>query len=82
MDYYLKFQDEAQANSVLEGIEASIDTLGIIYKPTGIMLQGEQGEYPEMAPIDGWHVNVRSVEEIPELEPYNTNPLTPMRVWA
>ena len=76
--------DEAPA---VEGYEvanyANIDTIGIIYKPTGEMLQGEDGPYPEMAPIEGWHVNVRLVGEDAEaLEPFEVSPVTPMRVWG
>jgi hypothetical protein len=62
---------------------ANIDTIGIIYKPTGEMLQGEDGPYPAMAPIEGWHVNVRLVGEDAEaLEPFEVSPVTPMRVWG
>jgi hypothetical protein len=71
-----------------EGAEVAnyrnIDTIGIIYKPTGEMLQGEDGEYPEMAPIEGWHVNVRLVdgEDADALEPFVVQPKTPVRVWG
>jgi hypothetical protein len=63
---------------------ANIDTIGIIYKPTGEMLQGEDGEYPEMAPIEGWHVNIRLVdgEDGEPLEPFVVQPKTPVRVWG
>ena len=62
---------------------ANIDTIGVIYKPTGEMLQGEDGPYPAMAPIEGWHVNVRLVgEDAAALEQYQVNPSTPMRVWG
>lgn len=73
----------------VEGYEVpnyqNIDTIGVIYKPTGEMLQGEDGEYPAMAPIPGWHVNVRLVnatEDPAPLQPYAVTPATPMRVWA
>lgn len=59
----------------------SIDTIGVIYKPTGEMLLGEDGEYPAMAPIEGWHVNVRG-PEAPELESYAVEVKTPARIWA
>jgi hypothetical protein len=102
-DLFLKFESEAQANSVLytqvptafaesgEAIEhesrpnhRNIDTIGIIYKPTGEMLQGEDGEYPEMAPIDGWHVNVRLAdgEDGAALELFAVTPEQPIRVWG
>lgn len=45
----------------------SIDTIGVIYKPTGEMLLGEDGEYPAMAPIAGWHVNLRVNEDVAEV---------------
>jgi hypothetical protein len=62
---------------------ANIDTIGVIYKPTGEMLQGEDGEYPEMAPIEGWHVNVRLVgEDADALAPFVVQPNTPVRVWG
>ena len=63
---------------------ANIDTIGVIYKPTGEMLQGEDGPYPAMAPIEGWHVNVRLVgdEDASALESYEVTPVTPMRVWG
>lgn len=82
-DYTLKFPDEATATSTLEPFIAThaIDTIGIIYKPTGETLLGEDGEYPAMASIDGWHVNVRG-PEAPELEPYLVEVKTPARVWA
>jgi hypothetical protein len=62
----------------------NIDTIGVIYKPTGEMLMGEDGEYPEMAPIDGWHVNVRLVdgEDAEALEPFVVQPKSPVRVWG
>jgi hypothetical protein len=63
---------------------ANIDTIGIIYKPTGETLLGEDGEYPEMAPLPGWHVNVRLMpgEDAAPLEPFSVTPAQPVRVWA
>jgi len=80
----LEATDEAPA---VEGYEVpnfqNIDTIGVIYKPTGEMLQGEDGEYPEMAPIAGWHVNVRLVgEDGTTLMPYAVTPTTPVRVFG
>lgn len=88
-DYYLKFQSEEQAKAVLYDVKtkapnyANIDTIGIIYKPTGKMLQGEDGTYPAMAPLEGWHVNVRLVgEDAIALEPYMVTPTAPIRIWG
>ena len=63
---------------------ANIDTIGIIYKPTGEMLQGEDGPYPAMAPIEGWHVNVRLAEDEDgaALELFAVTPEQPVRVWG
>ncbi len=39
---------------------ASIDYVGIIFKPTGKVLKDKEGlEYPEMKALDGYHVNLR-----------------------
>ena len=59
----------------------SIDVIGVIYKPTGKMLISEEGSYPEMAPVEGWHVNVRG-EEDDTLAQYHIEVLTPVRMWA
>jgi hypothetical protein len=90
IDYYLKFDSEAAAKAVLyQGEEGSeipkylaIDLIGTVYKPTGKMLQSEEGEFPEMAPVPGYHANVRVVDAAPELEPYRVYPVTPSRMWA
>ena len=61
----------------------AIDHIGTIYKPTGKMLQTEEGEVPDMAPLDGYHVNVRLVgEDGSALEPYRIHPDNPVRGWA
>ena len=100
-DYFLKFADEAEANSalfteqanvqgdVVETVKApryaAVDIVGVIYKPTGNVLpaEDESGDaVDEMAPIDGWHVNVRHTDEAPELEAFRVFPATPSRAWA
>lgn len=97
-DLYLKFKDEAEANAVLfteqtylEEEETktykipkytAIDVIGTIYKPTGVVLVTDEGGVPEMAPIEGWHVNVRHKSEMPELEEYAVEVQTPSRIWA
>lgn len=89
MTTYLRFTDEAQAQALMPyafdpELQApagmTIDIVGTIHKPTGEMLTSEEGEYPAMAPIPGFHVNVRGV--VPEeLEPFITYPATPSRVF-
>jgi hypothetical protein len=40
----------------------AIDIVGVIYKATGVMLTDPEGnEYPETAPLDGYHVNLRLI---------------------
>jgi hypothetical protein len=99
MDLYLKFTDEAAATAVLYTQEptawdeegnvtaseprqayANISTIGIIYKPTG---ETDAEGNPVMAALDGWHVNVRVVDEDPTpLEQYAVTPAVPVRVWG
>jgi len=100
-DYFLKFNDEAEANAALfteqtnvqdDVVEtvlvpkyAAVDVVGAIYKPTGNVLpaEDESGDaVDEMAPLDGWHVNVRHTEEAPELDAYKVEVKTPSRMWA
>jgi len=97
-DYFLKFADEAEANAALfteqtnvqdDVVETvlvpkyvAVDVIGTIYKPTGEMIQTDEGEVPEMAPLDGWHANVRHTDDAPELEAFRVFPQTPSRMWA
>ena len=91
MDYTLKFKTEAAANKVLfttvDGVITnnypghSIDIIGVIYKPTGKTISSEEGDYPEMALIPGWHVNVRGAED-KTLAKYHVEVSTPVRGWA
>lgn len=64
-----------------------LDIIGEIWKPTGKMLQSEDGEYPEMEPIDGYHANIRKwdgdfTEEQLAVLPVITPPGSPVRVWG
>lgn len=87
-DLCLKFASEDEARSVLFSEDAAnyryLDLIGTIYAPTGKMLQTDEGEWPEMAPVDGWHVNVRVLpdEDMAALEQFVVTPTTPVRVWA
>ena len=77
-------QDDV-VETVLVPKYAAVDVIGVIYKPTGNVLpaEDESGEaVDEMAPIDGWHVNVRHTEPAPELEAFRVFPATPARMWA
>ena len=97
-DFMLRFSDPAEADSVLfdeqtnvqgdvvETVKvpkyAAIDVIGTIYKPTGEMITTDEGEVPEMAPVEGWHVNVRHTAKAPNLTAYQIFPKSPVRGWA
>lgn len=66
----------------------AIDVIGTLHEPTGTMLTDEEGnQYPQMAPIEGWHLNVRLVGDTKReaVEAINTTygvvPNSPSRVW-
>jgi len=66
----------------------AIDVVGIIHKPTGVMLTDAEGnESPEMAALDGWHINLRllndTFREVTESTDLTNgaSPVTPSRVW-
>lgn len=66
----------------------AIDVVGTIYEPTGETLTDDEGvAYPAMAPVDGWHVNIRLVtdamrETVEALNAsHGVTPNSPSRVW-
>jgi len=94
-DYYLKFTDQAEAASVIGTKEipnespilyrdgCDISVIDVMVANTGHILTDEDGtQYYENIPIPGYHVNIRSTVEQPDLAAYDTAPTTPMRVWA
>lgn len=67
----------------------AIDIVGVIYSPTGVMLTDTEGnEYPETAPLDGYHLNIRLLndtmrEAVEAIEAeYGVAVNSPSRVWA
>ena len=80
-DLYLKFPDEATATQALAGYTGAVDVIGVIYKPAGTETQTDEGPVPDMAPIDGWHVNTRGPMPS-ELQAWAVQPANPVRVWA
>ena len=60
------------------------DVIGTIYKPTGNMIQQGDLQTPEIAAVEGYHVNVRLHHDIiPEqVVAYIRTPTTPARTWA
>jgi hypothetical protein len=62
-----------------------LDIIGTMYRETGNMLTTDDGmEYPEIAPIDGFHANLREelTDEQVALLPTVDAPATPYRKWA
>ncbi|MEA9438353.1 hypothetical protein VCX44_21740 [Aeromonas caviae] len=63
---------------------AALDVIGTIYQPTGETTLVDGQEVPVMAPVSGYHVNVRTTSEelAAALDAQRTYPVTPVRVWA
>jgi hypothetical protein len=67
----------------------AIDIVGVIYKATGVMLTDPEGnDYPETAPLDGYHLNIRLLNdtmreavEVIDAE-YGVVVNSPSQVWA
>ena len=82
-------QIEGDPYLVSGSADYAIDVVGVIQKPTGVMLTDDEGmEYPEMAALDGWHVNLRLSgdgrrADAEALASYTVDPspATPSRVW-
>ena len=95
-DYITNVDDEGVETQVADGDpylvahshDYAIDVVGVLQEPTGIMLTDDEGnDYPETAPVDGWHVNVRLVgdamrETVEALDAtHGVTPNSPSRVW-
>ena len=94
--FYLSFQDEAEANSVLytttvdeQGEVVSttpnyqnIDVLGVVYQPAPDPLPDPYVPVPYPAPNYGVNVLVLDSEDSAPLLPYSVDPAVPQRVWA
>ena len=81
-------QIEGDPYLVMHSLDYAIDIVGVIHEPTGNTLTDAEGnQYPETAPIDGWHINIRlsgdarraDVEALDAL--YGVTPNSPSRVW-
>ena len=81
-------ENDGDAYLVMHSHNHSFDIVGLIHEATGNMLTDDEGmEYPEMAPIDGWHVNLRirgdymrdEAEAIDAAD--GVSPVTPHRTW-
>ena len=81
-------ENDGDAYLVTGSADHAFDTVGLIHKATGNMLTDDEGmEYPEMAPVDGWHINLRirgdymrtEAEAIDAVS--GVEPSTPHRTW-
>lgn len=57
--------EDEDGNKVLHSTKAiGVDEVGTIYAPTGNTLTDDDGnEYPEIAPVQGYHLNLRKMRD-------------------
>lgn len=81
-------QIEGEPYFVSSTADYAIDVVGVLHEATGNTLTDDGGmEYPEMAAVDGWHVNIRlsgdtmrdAVEALDVS--HGVTPDAPRRVW-
>lgn len=89
--YFLTFPSEKKGRSLLlplfgndgELTEASehhaLYIVGMLYEESQ---SGEDAESEPPTAINGWHVNIRLDDELPDsLKPFEVHPVTPSVVW-
>jgi len=65
---------------VMHTRDYAFDIVGTIHEPTGNTLTDDEGnEYPEMAAVDGWHVNLRIRGGIPNKDPEDPEAVNTLR---
>ena len=81
-------QIEGEPYLVSSTADYAIDVIGTIYEATGVTLTDTNGmSYPEMAAVDGWHVNIRLSSDamrdaVEALDvSHGVTPDTPKRMW-
>ena len=81
-------QIEGEPYLVSSTSDYAIDVVGVLHEPTGNTLTDDDGvEYPEMAAVDGWHVNIRLSSDamrdaVEALDvSHGVTPDTPKRMW-
>ena len=89
MALILKGRAKLKGSTVIGKRPYAIDIVGVIYKATGVMLTDPEGnDYPETAPLDGYHLNVRLLNDIMREAveaidaTHGVTPNSPSRVWA
>ena len=81
-------QIEGDPYLVMHSLDYAIDIVGVIHEPTGNTLTGAEGnDYPETAPVPGWHINIRLMGDARRADvgavdaTYGVTPNSPSRVW-
>ena len=80
-------QIEGEPYLVSSTSDYAIDVVGVLHEPTGNTLTDDGMEYPEMAALDGWHVNIRlssdTMRDAAEAldVSHGVTPDAPRRVW-
>ena len=81
-------QIEGEPYLVSSTSDYAIDVVGVLHEPTGNTLTDDGGmEYPEVAALDGWHVNIRLSSDamrdaVEALDvSVGVTPDAPKRVW-
>ena len=99
-DFFLKLTSEADMATVLSSFydeegefvgntaDYAIDVVGVLQEPTGATLTDDDGMgYSEMSALDGWHVNIRLLNDVMRdaVEAldvsHGVTPDAPKRVW-
>ena len=81
-------QVEGDPYLVMATPDYAIDILGVISAPTGVTITDADGfQYPETAPIPGWHINIRLAGDARRTDieainvAYGVVVSSPARVW-
>ena len=78
----LNEEDEVVTEETVKPNYMNIDVLGVLYEKQEIV---DPENPPDPVPLEGWHVNVRVVDEdATDLETFRVDPkpTTPTRIWA
>lgn len=98
-DLYLRFNDADEMRTQLIAVgfvddegqgglyhsEISLDIVGFITVPAEVINPGEENEIIKYTTEPGYHVNLRVINDSPDLSGLNdfvVTPNTPARVWA
>ncbi len=78
--------EKLPSTATIDGVQFALDVVfgnGIVYTSTGVMLTDEEGnEYPETAPVAGFHVNVSAMPDVLREFMLDPQPSYPKCVFA